>query len=208
VGAGVALPRLAREVARLGFSGFEFLAGIPGTVGAAVRLNAGAEGEHLAGPLRRVWVTTPQLRLLELQAGELGLGYRTSVLLHFPHWLVVAAEFALDQPSSPEAVRSRLRELSAARRDRQPANPRNCGSVFKNPANAPPAGRLIEEAGLKGKRLGGAFVSRKHANFFLNQGEATADQMKALIASVQETVWKTHGVVLEREAVFLPDDLA
>ena len=100
-GAGVSLPRLAQAAARLGFAGFEFLAGIPGTVGAAVRLNAGAEGASLAGVLRRVWVATPQLQLLELTPAELGLGYRSSLLLNFPHWLVVEAEFLLSHPAAP-----------------------------------------------------------------------------------------------------------
>jgi UDP-N-acetylmuramate dehydrogenase len=206
-GAGVGLPRLARTAADLGFSGFEFLAGIPGTVGAAVRLNAGADGRDLAGVLKRVWVATPQLQLLEFRAAELGLGYRSSLLLNFPHWLVVEAEFELTTPATPEAVKKQLRELQAARRARQPANYRNCGSVFKNPANAPGAGFLIEQAGFKGHKVGEAQVSRKHANFILNQGRATAAQVKALIAEIQEQVWRTQGVALEREVVFLPDDL-
>ena len=206
-GAGVSLPRLARTAAALGFSGFEFLAGIPGSVGAAVRLNAGADGRDLAAVLSRVWVATPQLQLLEFRAGELGLGYRSSRLLYFPHWLVVEAEFLLSTPAPPEAVRRRLRELQAARRARQPANYRNCGSVFKNPKAGPAAGLLIEAAGCKGLRRGGAQVSRKHANFILNQGQATAAQVKALIAEIQERVWRTQGVALEREVVILPDDL-
>jgi len=206
-GAGVSLPRLARTAAALGFSGFEFLAGIPGSVGAAVRLNAGADGRDLAAVLSRVWVATPQLQLLEFRAGELGLGYRSSRLLYFPHWLVVEAEFLLSTPAPPEAVRRRLRELQAARRARQPANYRNCGSVFKNPKAGPAAGLLIEAAGCKGLRRGGAQVSRKHANFILNRGQATAAQVKALIAEIQERVWRTQGVALEREVVILPDDL-
>lgn len=206
-GAGVSLPRLARTAAALGFSGFEFLAGIPGSVGAAVRLNAGADGRDLAAVLSRVWVATPQLQLLEFRAGELGLGYRSSRLLYFPHWLVVEAEFLLSTPAPPEVVRRRLGELQMARRARQPANYRNCGSVFKNPAAGPAAGFLIEAAGCKGLRRGEAQVSRKHANFILNQGQATAAQVQALIAEIQERVWRTQGVALEREVVILPDDL-
>jgi UDP-N-acetylmuramate dehydrogenase len=207
-GAGIPLPKLARTVAQLGFSGFEFLAGIPGTVGAAVRLNAGAHGRNLAGVLRRVWVATPRLQLLELQAGELGLGYRTSLLLNFPHWLVVEAEFILSTPAPPEEVQRRMEEILQARRASLPANPRSCGSVFKNPPAGPAAGVLIDQAGCKGRRLGDAQVSRKHSNFILNQGRATAAQVKALVAQVQEEVWRAHGVALEREVVFLPDDLA
>jgi UDP-N-acetylmuramate dehydrogenase len=207
-GAGVALPRLAQAAAKLGFSGFEFLAGIPGTVGAAVRLNAGAEGQNLAGLLSRVWVATPQLHLLEFTPPELGLSYRSSLLLNFPHWLVVEAEFNLAHPAGPEAIQARMAALIAQRKTRQPANPRSCGSVFKNPPGAPAAGWLIETAGFKGRRLGDALVSRKHANFILNQGHASAAQVKALIAAIQEKVWRTQGVALEREVVFLPEDLA
>jgi len=206
-GAGVALPRLAQAAAKLGFAGFEFLAGIPGSVGAAVRLNAGAEGESLAGVLKRVWVATPRLQLLEFKPEELGLGYRSSLLLNFPHWLVVEAEFALTQPANPEAVKARMTDLIAQRKTRQPANPRSCGSVFKNPAGGPGAGWLIEAARFKGRSCGDAVVSRKHANFILNRGQASAAQVKALIAEIQETVWRTQGVALEREVVFLPEDL-
>ena len=206
-GAGVTLPRLARAAAALGFSCFEFLTGIPGTVGGAVRLNAGAEGRNLAAVLRRVWVATPQLQLLEFKAEELGLGYRSSLLLNFPHWLVVEAEFALETPAPPQAIEEKMRRLLTARKARFPANPRSCGSVFKNPPSGPAAGALIDQAGFKGRRLGEAQVSRKHANFILNQGQATAAQVKALIADIQENIWKTRGVALEREVVFLPDDL-
>ena len=208
VGAGVALPRLAQAAARLGFAGFEFLAGIPGTVGAALRLNAGAEGRSLGGVLRRLWVATPQLHLVEFQAAELGLGYRSSLLLNFPHWLVVEAEFNLTQPDSPEAIKKRMRELLLARKARQPANPRSCGSVFRNPPGGPAAGRLIDEARFKGRSYGDAVVSRKHANFILNRGQATAAQVKGLIQEIQETVWRTQGIALEREVIFLPEDLA
>ncbi|MFI5331230.1 MAG: UDP-N-acetylmuramate dehydrogenase [Desulfobaccales bacterium] len=206
-GAGVSLPRLARAATDLGFAGFEFLAGIPGTVGAAVRLNAGADGRDLAAALNRVWVVTPRLQLREFQAAELGLGYRASLLLNFPHWLVAEAEFILTTPAPPEMIKQRLRDLQAARRARQPANYRNCGSVFKNPPGTPGAGCLIDQSGLKGRRVGEAQVSRKHANFILNQGRATAAQVKALISEIQEQVWRQQGVALEREVIFLPDDL-
>ena len=207
VGAGVALPRLAQTVAAWGVSGFEFLGGIPGTVGAAVRLNAGADGQDLAQVLRRVRVVTPQLQLLEFTGADLALGYRSSRLLNFPHWLVVEAEFSLEKQAPPEAVQARMRELLTARRARQPANPRTCGSVFKNPPGGPPAGYLIEQAGFKGRRRGGAQVSRKHANFILNQGKATATQIGALLEEIQEAVWRAFGLALEREVVFLPQDL-
>jgi UDP-N-acetylmuramate dehydrogenase len=207
VGAGVALPRLAQAAARMGFEGFEFLTGIPGTVGGAVRLNAGAEGKSLADLLRRVWMVTPQLQLLEFRVEELGLGYRSSLLLNFPHWLVVEAEFQLAQPAAPETIKTRMRELLLARKARQPANPRSCGSVFKNPPEGPGAGWRIDQAQFKGHRVGDAVVSRQHANFILNRGHATAAQVKALIQEIQAAVWQTQGVALEREVIFLPEDL-
>lgn len=206
-GAGVPLPRLARRLAEWGVTGFEFLEGIPGTVGAGVRLNAGAFGQQFADRLTRVWVATPAGRLLEFTPAELAPGYRSSRLLFFPHWLVVAAEFHLPGEDDPMAIRARMAELAARRRALQPRNPRSCGSVFKNPPQGPPAGWLIDQAGLKGKRLGDAVVSRKHANFILNAGRATAAQVKALIALIQEEVWRRFGVTLEREVVFLPEDL-
>jgi len=206
-GAGVPLPKLARYAAELGFSGFEFLAGIPGAVGAAVRLNAGAFGHNLGGVLRRVWVVTPQLHLVELDAAALGLGYRSSLLLNFPHWLVAEAEFALGEPTPTGEIMARMQDFLAVRKSRHPANPRSCGSVFKNPPHGPSAGWLIDDLGLKGRRRGDAQVSRKHANFILNQGRATAAQVKALMAEIQDRVWQAHQVALEREVVFLPDDL-
>ena len=121
---------------------------------------------------------------------------------------MVEAEFNLAHPAAPEAIQARMAELMAQRETRQPANPRSCGSVFKNPPGGPAAGWLIEAAGFKGHRLGDALVSRKHANFILNHGQATAAQVKALMADIQEKVWQTQGVALEREVVLLPEDLA
>ena len=121
---------------------------------------------------------------------------------------MVEAEFHLAHPGRPRRLsRTACRNCWPIAEARLPANPRSCGSVFKNPAGGPAAGWLIEAAGFKGRRLGEALVSRKHANFILNQGQATAAQVKALIAEIQEKVWRTQGVALEREVVFLPDDL-
>jgi UDP-N-acetylmuramate dehydrogenase len=206
VGAGVGLPRLAKIMADWGQGGFEFLAGIPGTVGAAVRLNAGAHGRDLGRILKRLWVVTPELDLKELTVKEITPGYRTSRLLYMPHWLVVEAEFVLPEEVPPEEIQRRMRELLEERRARQPAHPRTCGSVFKNPPEGPGAGRLIEEAGWKGKSLGAAQVSRKHANFIINRGGATAADMATLMAAIEDSVQQRFGVRLEREVVFLPQD--
>jgi UDP-N-acetylmuramate dehydrogenase len=152
-------------------------------------------------------VVTPELEYKELTVAEISPGYRTSRLLHQPQWLVLEAEFTLPEEASPEEIQKRMRGLLEKRRARQPANPRSCGSVFKNPAGGPPAGRLIEEAGWKGRSFGGAQVSRKHANFIINQGGATAAETANLIAAIEESVWQRFGIRLEREVVFLPQDL-
>lgn len=208
VGAGVFLPVLARYLADQGVGGYEFLAGIPGTVGAAVRVNAGiGPGQEIASRLRQVTVFTPQLQLLHIKAGDLDFGYRHSRLLNFPHWLVVAAEFQVFETAPPAAILARIHRLIRARQAKFPPNSRNCGSVFKNPSENCPAGWLIDQAGLKGITRGDAQISTDHANFIVNRGHATADQVRALIAHIQETIWKLHGIALEREVVFLPDDL-
>ncbi len=204
VGAGVALPRLAKALASRGLGGFEFLAGIPGTVGAAVRLNAGAHDRSLGQSLTRVWVVTPALEFRELTLSEIAPGYRTSGLLHLPQWLVVEAEFVVQEEASPEKIHRRMREFLEERRARQPAHPHTCGSVFKNPSQGPPAGRLIEEAGWKGRSFGSAQVSPKHANFIINRGGATAAEMASLMAAIEDSVWERFGLRLEREVVFLP----
>jgi UDP-N-acetylmuramate dehydrogenase len=207
VGAGVGLPRLAKIMADWGQGGFEFLAGIPGTVGAAVRLNAGAHGQDLGRILKRLWVVTPEMELKELTVAEITPGYRTSRLLQLPRWLVVEAEFALTEEVSHAEIKRRMREFLEERRARQPSHPRTCGSVFKNPPGGPAAGRLIEEAGWKGKGLGAAQVSRKHANFIINRGGATAAEMVTLMAAIEASVWQRCGLRLRREVVFLPQDM-
>lgn len=207
VGAGAGLPRLAKTTAAWGQGGFEFLAGIPGTMGAAVRLNAGAHGRDLGRILKRVWVVTPNLELKELAVSEIAPGYRTSRLLQLPHWLVVEVELILQEEASPEEIQKRMADLLKERRARQPSHPRTCGSVFKNPSGGPPAGRLIEEAGWKGRSLGAAQVSHKHANFIINRGGATATEMVTLMAAIEASVWQRFGIRLEREVVFLPQDM-
>lgn len=208
VGAGVYLPHLVTHLARQGWSGLEFLAGIPGTVGAAVRGNVGiGPGRELAPHVRQVQLLTPQLKMLSLSSQELAYGYRRSLLLNFPHWLVLEAEFHLKETAPPEDIQAHIRHLLAARRAKAPANPRNCGSIFKNPPEGPPAGLLIEQAGLKGQRCGDAQVSPQHANYIVNCGHSTAAQVKYLVNQVVETVFKVHGIVLQREVVFLPEDV-
>lgn len=207
-GAGAPLPRLGRTGTKLGFLSYLFLTGIPGTVGGGVRINAGtAEGE-IKDILDWADVFVPGKGVERRPAGEFHFGYRTSSLVAEPETVVLRAAFRLAGPTSDpvktaEAVTAHL----AARRARQPQNPRTCGSVFKNPEGRS-AGLLIDQAGLKGLTIGGAEISRKHANWIVNKGDATAEDVRALIADAQEAVFEMHGVRLEREVIYLPENLS
>lgn len=208
VGAGVAMPALASFLARRGKTGFEFLCGIPGSVGGGVRLNAGIGPEQdIKSCLHSVSVITPQCQVRQFPAAELMLRYRSSRLLNFPHWLVVEAEFHPTGEASPEEIKSKIHHLLAIRRAKSPANPKNCGSVFKNPAEGPPAGWLIDQAGLKGMQYGQAQIALEHANYIVNLGNATANHVQALVMQIQDRVWQAHGIALEREVIIWPDDI-
>jgi len=192
---------LARQAAAKGLSGLEWAAGIPGTLGGAVVGNAGAHGGDLAGNLLVAEILhhnpqgQPQRQIWAAERFE--YGYRTSVLKRQAVQAVVLAATLQLSPSTPQAVQARLAELSEIRRRSQPPGA-SLGSIFKNPPGDY-AGRLIEAAGLKGARIGGAQVSPVHANFFINTGQATARNYYDLIVWVQQRVFEKFGIRLERE---------
>jgi UDP-N-acetylmuramate dehydrogenase len=193
---GVVFSNLANRCAPRGLSGLEWAATVPGTVGGAVYGNAGAFGSDTASCLNWAEVVTPSGRE-RWSLGSLGYGYRTSVLKrHEVQAAVLAAELKLEA-ATEETVRGRMAEFSERRKSTQPPGA-SMGSIFKNPSGDK-AGRLIEAAGLKGKRLGSVEVSNVHANFFVNRGQATAADVKALIDLVQGTVRAKFGVELELE---------
>jgi UDP-N-acetylenolpyruvoylglucosamine reductase len=195
-GAGEAMPALAAWAAREGLAGLEFAAGIPATVGGSVRMNAGAHGGEVAAGLMSVDVLTPgAAQVATLRPDGIDFGYRRSLLP--ARSVVVAARWQL-RPEDPAVIRARLDELRAWRRRTQPLRERNCGSVFTNPAGDS-AGRLIEAAGLKGLRVGGAAVSDKHANFVVVADGATASDVRALVDAVRTRVRAATGVLLEPE---------
>jgi UDP-N-acetylmuramate dehydrogenase len=201
-GAAAPFPSLAGLALAHGLSGLEFAVAIPGSLGGAVRMNAGAHGAELSDVLE--WVDV--FRLLEgaavrLPASEAGLSYRRSALPS--DGVVVAAEVAL-APEDPDRIRARMDEAREARRRTQPLAEANCGSVFKNPPNDH-AGRLIEAAGGKGLRVGGAAVSTKHANFIVTSEGASAADVLELIRAVQELVATRFGVRLDPEVQLLGD---
>jgi UDP-N-acetylmuramate dehydrogenase len=194
-GAGLSATVLCRRAAAAGLAGLEFAGGIPGTVGGLVRMNAGAHGQDVAQCLRRVRLLGTDGAVRWVGAADLRLQYRQSPGLG--ENLVLAAEFQL-QADEPDAIRARMREMLERRRASQPLQEASCGSVFKRPENDFP-GRLIEAAGLKGARVGAAVVSPVHANFFVNEGGASAQDMLTLVELVKRTVRERFGVELEEE---------
>ena len=197
--AGLKMMRLARICARAGLGGLEWAVGLPGTVGGAVYQNAGCWGFETKDRLLSVLAWQPGAGARIWAAGELELGYRTSGLSQgrLPGAVVLEATFALI-PSLPEASLARISELTRRRRASQPLAQRSCGSVFKNPPGDS-AGRLVEEAGMKGATEGAAEVSPHHANFIVNQGGASAADIDRLIRRVALAVRERSGARLECE---------
>jgi len=205
-GGAVPLPVLARRAAAGGLAGLEFYVGIPGSVGGAVRMNAGGHGRETAEVLHRAWVldlldAEAPPTALEREVGDLELDYRHSNLR--PSEVVTAAEFTVTR-DDPAACEARVAEIVRWRREHQPGG-QNAGSVFRNPPGDS-AGRLIDAAGLKGLRVGGAVVSEKHANFFQADAGATARDVLDLVAEVQRRVAKASGVELVPELHVVGDD--
>lgn len=197
--AGEPIPTLARKAARAGLRGLEWAVGIPGTVGGAVVMNAGAQGGCLAEWLHSVWLLDPALpdAPFLLQANELDFAYRHSRLQREP-LLVLSARFRLEPGHDPGEVTARTSANLHARTSTQPYQQPSCGSVFRNPEPRK-AGQLIEALGLKGLSIGGAQVSPIHANFIVNTGGARAEEIDGLIRLVQERVRQGHGVSLHPE---------
>lgn len=193
--AGVSCAKVARFSARLGLVGAEFLAGIPGTVGGALAMNAGAFGGETWDIVTGVEVISKNGQISKRNTDEYEIGYR-HVKGPDNEWFV-AAEFQLREGDSEQAMQ-KIKQLLAKRSQTQPTQLPNAGSVFRNPERDYSA-RLIEACGLKGKTIGGACVSEKHANFIINTGNATAGDIEQLIEEVQRVVQQQQGVWLERE---------
>jgi UDP-N-acetylmuramate dehydrogenase len=194
-GAGIHLSRLVAFCSKLALAGMESLAGVPGTVGGAVKGNAGAFGGSIADHLTEVQCVTPEGHPVSLPRERLEFSYRRSSL---PEGCVIL-EAAFDlQPGDPQEIRRRVSEHLIQRNLRQPVEWRSAGSVFKNPPGDY-AGRLVDKAGLKGVRIGDACISQKHGNFIINLGRATALDVLALIDLMRRRVREETGVELELE---------
>jgi len=198
--AGVSLKEAAQMACELGLSGLEFACGIPGSVGGAVFMNAGAYDGCMADVLREVRVLGPDGSIATLGVDELELGYRTS-RVRTEGLVVLDASFDL-RPADPEGIREVMDDLTRRREEKQPLELPSAGSTFKRPEGYF-AGKLITDAGLKGYQVGGAAVSTKHAGFVVNVGGATAADVHAVIEHVQDEVRRQFGVELEPEVRFL-----
>lgn len=195
--AGALLARVARRAQRAGLTGAEFSGGIPGSVGGAVFMNAGAYDGQMAGIVEKTEYLDGEGNLRTLVGEEHCFGYRSSAFRAHPDWTVVRTTLRL-QPGDPAAILDKMNDFAQRRRDKQPLNFPSAGSTFKRPEGYF-AGRLIEDAGLKGVAVGAAQVSEKHAGFLINRGGATCDEMLRLIELVQQRVRERFGVELECE---------
>lgn len=200
--AGAPLTKLLTVAVKEGLTGLEFAAGIPGTVGGAVCMNAGTSMGWIGDIIESVTLISPEGELVTRSREEMGFGYRMSSVPegHF----VLDVRVALRRDAK-EKVETRVTELVTTRMERQPQGSPNAGSIFKNP-NEKSAGTLIESAGLKGKTVGGARVSEKHANFIVTSGNASASDVLALMDIVKQTVLEVHGVRLEPEIKIIGEE--
>lgn len=193
--AGASLAAAARVAAQASLTGLEFAAGIPGSIGGAVCMNAGAYGGEIAQVIVSARVLTPE-GVRTVSKDELSLGYRSSAVMQ-NGWVVLEATFEL-APGSPDEIKATMADLAARRREKQPLQYPSCGSFFKRPVGYY-AGALIEQAGLKGYRVGDAQVSEMHAGFVINRGHATSSEIYRLMQEVQRRVQAQFGVTLEPE---------
>jgi UDP-N-acetylmuramate dehydrogenase len=193
--AGTRLLDFIRQAVAAGLAGMESMAGIPGNVGGALRMNAGAFGQEIEAVTESVHGFRPDGTPFSARRSEIDFGYRCAPALED---VVITSTVLRFEPGDPSALRARLEEILARRAAKQPLEYPSCGSVFKRPPGHY-AGALIEQAGLKGERIGGAMVSSKHAGFIINIDDATADDVFRLIRKVQARVYETFQVELERE---------
>lgn len=201
VGAGYSLMKLALKTCRMGLTGLEFATGIPGTVGGAVYMNAGAYKSDMGYIVRKITVLTPELEIKTMLNSELDFHYRTSFLQKNPNYICLEAELKLKK-GNKDAIMEVVNDRKKRRLESQPLEYPSAGSVFRNPPDDF-AGRLIEEIGYKGKNIGGAEVSIKHANFIINKGNANGEDIKKLILEIQDKVKEKNGIELIVEQEFV-----
>lgn len=198
--AGALLSAVAAAAKNASLTGFEFAGGIPGTVGGAAVMNAGAYGGEMKDVLVEVTVMDTEGKIFAIPAEKLELGYRTSVIKK-AGYIVLEAKIRLKE-GDQEAIRERMKELTIQRTTKQPLEYPSAGSTFKRPEGYF-AGKLVMDSGLRGYQVGGARVSEKHCGFVINAGDATAKDVRTLMDNVRDIVYEKYGVTLEPEVKFL-----
>ena len=198
--AGALLSAVAAAAKNASLTGFEFAGGIPGTIGGAVVMNAGAYGGEMKDVLTEVTVMNAEGDIFTLPTEDLELGYRTSII-KTAGYIVLEAKIRLKE-GDPEVIRETMKDLTIRRTTKQPLEYPSAGSTFKRPEGYF-AGKLIMDSGLAGYQVGGAQVSEKHCGFVINAGDATARDVRTLMDNVRDIVYKKYGVTLEPEVKFL-----
>ncbi|MBU0519153.1 UDP-N-acetylmuramate dehydrogenase [bacterium] len=198
-GAGVKLTPFVRQTAQAGFAGVEALIGIPGTLGGALKMNAGAFSQEISNTLLSLEIIDENQSIESMKPEDVGFDYRLAPGLD--NKIVISAAFQLQQDDA-EKLMQHVREITALRRNRQPLQWPSCGSVFKRP-EADFAGRLIEAAKLKGYTVGQAQIPEKHANFIINLGGAKAGDVLSIIKTVKQRVFELSGISLKREVILI-----
>ena len=201
VGAGYSLIKLAIETIDKGLSGLEFAAGIPGCVGASTAMNAGAYNSDMSVVVKSVKVLTPTFEIKTLSNKDLEYSYRDSFLKRNKNYIVLSTTFELSY-GDKEMMKKQINERRIKRQASQPLDMPSAGSVFRNPPNMY-AGELIEKLNLKGYKIGGAEISEKHANFIVNSGDATGEDVIKLIKMIQEEVKSKYDVNLKLEQIIV-----
>ena len=200
VGAGVSDIKLARNMAKLGLSGLEFLSGIPGTVGGAVFMNAGAYLKEMKDILVEVLVLDGDGKVRRLTPSEMELSYRTSIFQRHTDWLIIEAVLQLE-PGDKDQILDVIKLRKEKRLESQPLEMPSAGSTFRNPEGLA-AWKLIADAGLRGFTIGGAMVSEKHTNFIVNANRATAQDIADVILHVSQTIRDKYGLIMHQEVEF------
>lgn len=197
---GVSLSRACLLALEHSLTGLEFAYGIPGSIGGAVYMNAGAYGGEIADIIVSATVLTPTGEIITIEKDSMALGYRTSIF-KTKGYIILSAKFSLKKGNNTE-IKAKMDELMNKRRDKQPLQYPSAGSTFKRPQGHF-AGALIEQAGLMGKTVGGAMVSEKHAGFIINYNDATTDNIVDLINEVKKEVKEKFGIELEKEIIYI-----
>jgi UDP-N-acetylmuramate dehydrogenase len=202
-GAGVTLSEIVLLSEKRSLSGMEFCAGIPGSVGGAVKMNAGAWGNEIKDVVETVGLMIISGEILDSKKDDLKFAYRNLDISEGT--IIVGASFLLAR-GIEEQIHARINEILGKRKNKHPLEYRNAGSIFKNPNGGIPAGRIIDELGLKGVQIGSARISEKHGNFIVNLGNAKASDIIALIDMIKTKVNKERGIMLQTEVMIVGED--